>query len=360
MKDSELIIKEIKATAVLAPLARPITTAHTAIPAAPLVLIDVLCSKDIIGRSYIFGYTPVSLTPLVKTIENLAEIWCGSPVAPETLRQEMDDRFRLLGRQGFLGMAMAGLDMAFWDALGKAQDISLAKLLGGSEAPIPCYDSFGVFNADSSPSEIEHSLKLGFKALKFKIGGTDVQADIKAVKAIRNIIGPDIALMVDYNQSLNPTEAIERIKRLAEFSLDWVEEPVPAEDFSGHAAVRKASEIPIQTGENWWFPEDAVRATEAQISDHVMLDIVKIGGVTGWLQAAKIVESAALPVSSHLFIEASAHVLAVTPNAHLLEYLDVASAILADPHPIKDGTLSPRGPGLGIDWDLKAIQNYAT
>ena len=359
MTKIDLTIQAIKAIAVLAPLVRPLTTAHASIPAAPLVLIDVTCAEGVVGRSYLFGYTPVSLRPLIEIIANLTEILLGKRVAPFKLKQEMDNTFRLLGRQGLLGMAMAGLDMAFWDALGKAANMSVATMLGGSEDAIPCYDSHGVFNAKTSVKELEQSLQLGFKAVKFKIGGGELQADIEAVKAIRDVIGTDIQLMIDYNQSLDAPEAIRRIRHLSQFDLHWVEEPVPAEDFAGHAAVRTASEVAIQTGENWWFPEDAARAIAAKVSDFAMLDIMKIGGVTGWTQAASIADGASLPVSSHIFIEASTHVMAVTPRAHLLEYLDVASAVLAEPFELKEGTLTPRGPGLGLQWNASAIEKYA-
>ncbi|MEP3277817.1 MAG: enolase C-terminal domain-like protein [Stappiaceae bacterium] len=354
-----LTIEAIAARAVMAPLVRPITTAHGSIPSAPLVLIDVICSQGVTGRAYIFGYTPITLKPLVETISNLVPMLQGQKVAPVSLQKQLEGTFRLLGRQGMLGMALAGLDMAFWDALGKENNASVVSLLGGNPDPVPCYDSHGVFNPQTSPAELEQSLAQGFRAVKFKIGGGGLQKDIDEITAIRDIIGNDIRLMVDYNQSLTTPEAIRRLKRLSEFDLDWVEEPVPAEDFTGHCAVRNAVSVPIQTGENWWMPEDAARAMTAGISDHAMLDIMKIGGVTGWLQASALAAAASLPVSSHIFVEASAHVMPVTPGAHLIEYLDVASAVLTDPCLVTDGALTPRGLGLGIEWNESAVEKYS-
>ncbi len=134
---------------------------------------------------------------------------------------------------------------------------------------------------------------------------------------------------------------------------------MPAEDLTGHAEVRASSPTPIQTGENWWFPQDMARAIAAKASDLAMPDIMKIGGVTGWLRAAGQAEAASLPVSSHTFIEASAHVLAVTPTCHWLEYLDIASAVLKDRAELDHGSVSPRGPGLGIQWNEDAVGRYA-
>jgi len=333
---SPVLIQELRARAVMAPLVRPITTSTVSIPEAPLVLIDLVCDQNIIGRAYLFGYTKVALRPLIELITNFSEILEGEEVIPLQIYDKLDETFRLLGKQGLLGMALSGLDMACWDALGKANNVSVATLLGAGGNPIAAYDSHGLFNPDTSPAHLEQTLKLGFKAVKFKIGGGDLQIDIEVLRSIRSIVGPNIKIMVDYNQSLSVPEAIERIRHLEQFNLYWVEEPVRAEDIHGHAKVREASSIAIQTGENWWFPRDAANAIAAKASDFAMLDIMKIGGITGWQQAAALAEAASTPVSSHIFVEASSHAMAATANVGMLEYLDVASSVIAEPYEIKE------------------------
>lgn len=359
MPDPLLTIEDVRARAVIAPMKRPVRTAVGDVPAAPLVLIDVLTAEGVTGRSYIFGYTPLTLSPLVEIIAKLRDLVKGKPVAPVARQRDFESAFRLLGRQGLLGMAISGLDMAFWDILGRAQDLPVVRLLGGEPMGLPAYDSYGMVDLAEDADAIGQSVEQGFEAIKIKIGGGDLQRDLDTVAAVREIIGPGVRLMVDYNQSLDVPEAKRRIDRLAEYDLQWVEEPVPAEDLAGHAEIRAGSPIPIQTGENWWFPEDAARAIAARASDFAMLDIMKIGGVTGWLRAAAQAEGASLPVSSHLFVEASAHVLAVTPTAHWHEYLDAASAILAEPIAVQGGKVTARGPGLGMDWDETAVAKYA-
>jgi len=352
-------IKDVTARAVDAPLARPIKTSVGTIPSAPLVLIDVITDQDIVGRAYIFGYTPVTLRPLVELVANLKGLLVGKRVSPVERLRDFDGAFRLLGRQGLLGMAISGLDMALWDALGRAQGQSVCRLLGGEEKPVPAYDSYGVIDPRKDAELLQNALEQGFTGIKIKVGTGDLRQDAETVAAVREAIGPDTRLMVDYNQSLTVPEAVRRIDHLAEYDLQWVEEPVAAEDLAGHATVRAKCRVPIQTGENWWFPEDVARAVSARASDFAMLDIMKIGGVTGWMRAAGQAEGASLPVSSHLFIEASAHVLAVTPIAHFLEYLDVAGAVLREPSKVEHGRLRPRGPGLGLDWDAQAVERYA-
>lgn len=359
MSNTPLMITGLTTTAARVPLARPISTAAFVIPTAPLVLIDVETDQGITGRAYIFGYSDVTLRPLTALFDALADGLMSQQVAPLALARLFENRFRLLGRQGFVGMAQSGLDMAFWDALGQSHGVPVAELLGGTCAPVTAYDSYGVVDPDRDALDLEQSVAGGFKAIKIKIGGDRLQDDLDTVRAVRAIIGPEIRLMVDYNQSLNVPEARRRIARLAEFDLTWVEEPVPAEDLAGHAAVRNKSPVPVQTGENWWFADGAANAIQAGASDLAMLDIMKIGGITGWQHAAAQAAAAALPVSSHIFIEASAHALALTPNRHYLEYLDLASAVLADPYRPENGRLAPRGPGLGMAWDKKAVARYA-
>jgi len=358
MGEGNLTIRKVTARAVAAPLRRPIRTAVGTIPNAPLVLIDIATEQGIDGCAYLFGYMPATLIPLVRFIETIGETLIGKPVAPVALLAEFDRSFRLLGWEGLVGMAVGGLDMVLWDALAKAAGWPLVRLLGGTAAPLKAYDSYGIIDPRADEADIRASVARGFRGIKIKLGGGPAERDEEMVKAVRGMIGPEIALMVDYNQSLDPPEACRRIERLARYDLHWVEEPVPHEDLAGHARVRARGLAPIQTGENWWFPRDMAKAVAAGASDFAMLDVMKIGGVSGWLRAAGQAEAASLPVSSHLFIEASAHLLAVTPTAHWLEYLDVAGAIMAEPLLPQDGAVTARGPGLGISWDEKKAARY--
>ena len=270
----------------------------------------------------------------------------------------MDAKFRLLGWQGLVGMAVAGLDMAFWDILGQAAGKPVVELLGGSPKPIRCYDSYGAVEAGADEKALRRSLEQGFRGIKVKGGDGDAANDERRVKGLRKLLGADIALMLDFNQSLTPNEAKRRIERLAPYDLTWIEEPVPQENLSGHAEVREASPIPIQAGENWWFPRGFAEAIAAGASDFIMPDLMKVGGITGWLNVAGQADAASIPMSSHILPEASAHVLAVTPTAHWLEVLDFASTILADPIRIVEGRLTARGPGLGLEWNEAAIAKY--
>jgi mandelate racemase len=351
-------IRSVKARAIVVPLKRLLKNAFGVFEAAPLVLIDVATDQGVTGRSYIFAYSKLTLKPLVHLIEEIGRELSGKAIAPFDLMAAMDAKFRLLGWQGLVGMAVSGLDMAFWDALGQAANKPVVELLGGSVRPIRAYDSYGVVDPIADERDLRRSLAQGFRGIKIKGGDGDAANDERVVKGVRALLGPDVALMLDFNQSLDPAEARRRIARLAPYDLTWIEEPVPQENLSGHAMVRENSPIPIQAGENWWFPRGFAEAIAAKASDFIMPDLMKVGGVTGWMRVAAQAEAASIPMSSHLFAEASAHMLAVTPTAHWLEVLDFAGAILADPIEIVDGALTACGPGLGLAWNEAAITRY--
>ncbi|HEY7689034.1 MAG TPA: enolase C-terminal domain-like protein [Dongiaceae bacterium] len=358
MSVPRLTVRSVEATAVTVPLARPIRTAVGTIPAAPLVLIEIQTEEGPRGCAYIFAYTPAALAGLHRLVLDISAELTQKPAAPLDVMCHWDRRFRLLGWQGLVGMAVSGLDMALWDALGRAAEAPVATLLGAAPKPLLAYASFGLIDPAADGAAIETALSEGFQAIKIKVGGGDLARDIAAVKLVRSIAGPDIRLMIDYNQSLDGPEAIRRIRRLAAFDLHWVEEPVAAENLAGHAEVRAACGVSIQTGENWWFPADMAAALAAGASDHAMPDLMKIGGFTGWMQAAALASVRNMPISSHIFVEASAHALAATPTAHMIEHLDKASAILVEPLAPKAGHVTARGPGLGIEFDRDAVARF--
>lgn len=355
---SPLTLADIRARAVVAPLRRSIRTASGAIESSPLVLLDVTTDQGISGRAYLFAYTPTVLRPLLALVEQLRPLLRGQPVVPLARQQQLERQFRLLGLQGLLGMVVAGLDMAFWDALGKAAGQPVACLLGGEPCPLRAYDSWGLIDPARDAAALERSVEQGFRGIKIKLGMGDLAEDVATVREVRRIIGDDVALMVDYNQSLDPGEAIRRIRALEAFGLEWVEEPVAAQDLHGHARVRSQSRVPVQTGENWWFPRDAERAIYAGACDRMMPDLMKIGGITGWISVMGLAQGASMPVSSHLFIEASAHVLAVTPTCDWLEYMDFGSPVLAQPCLPNRGCVTAQGPGLGLEWNEAAVEKY--
>jgi len=354
-----LTIRKIRARAVNVPLAKPHPTAGGSVVSAPLVLIDLETEQGVTGRTYLFCYTSFAMAPVVSLVESLGALITGDALAPLEINRKLLGRLRLLGPQGLSGMAVAGIDMAAWDALAVAQGVPLARLLGGNPGSVPAYHSCGMGGEKGAAEDAEETVKLGFGAIKYKIGYGTVQGDLAVFAAARKAVGGKLKILVDYNQSLDVTEAIARARALDGEGLVWIEEPTTADDYDGHARIAAAAATPIQIGENMWGPTDFAKAIAVGASDHIMLDVMKIGGVTGWMKAAALAEAHGLRVSSHLFPEVSAQLLSVTRTAHYLEYQDWVAPVLAQPLQVVDG-LARAGtkPGTGVTWNEENIARW--
>ena len=352
-------VQSVQVRAVCLPLANPHRTAGGVVSESPLVLIDLRTRDGVVGRSLIFTYTRAALASTAELVRNLAHLVEGEALAPVALHHGLARRFRLLGTQGLVGMALAGLDMALWDALARRQGGSLVEALGGVVKPIPVYGAVGYDGVQGSARAAEQWANRGFTGVKAKIGYPSVKEDLAVIRAMREAVGDGVAIMVDYNQSLSPIEAIERLRALEHEDLVWVEEPTLAHDYAGHARVSRAVRVPIQTGENWWGTQDMHHALMAGASSYVMPDAMKIGGVTGWLGAAALAQTHAMPMSSHLYPELSAQLLCVTPTAHWLEHVDWWDALLVSPLQVENGITRLDGVvGSGLEWNERAAAEY--
>jgi len=353
-------VRRLTVRAVRVPMREPHQTASGAVAESPLVLTDALFDDGLVGHSVVFTYTPLALQPVAELIRNIATLVEGEPLAPVEIEQKLARRFRLLGTQGLVGIALAAIDMALWDALARSHRTSLAKLLGGSEKPFPAYGAVGYDGVLRSAQVAEDWAKRGFTGIKAKIGYPTVQEDVAVIRAIRSAVGDTVSIMVDYNQCLTPVEAVQRMRVLDAEGLVWVEEPTLAHDYAGHAFVAREAATPIQCGENWWGSLDLSHAIDAQASDYVMPDVMKIGGVSGWLRAAALAQARGIRVSNHLWPEISAQLLCVTPTAHWLEYADWWNPILAEPLAVVGGMSSVAGTlGTGVAWDEAAVTRYS-
>lgn len=361
MSDSpRLTISGLRLRGVNVPMRRPLVTRGGTVGIAPLALIDLHTEQGVTGSTYLFCYTPLALQPVLQMLANLEPLLKGQPLAPLDLDRQFQRQFRLLGAKGVVAMALAGIDMAAWDALARAQGLPLVRLLGSAPRPVPAYNSngLGLMGAERAAAEAEE-LAAGFTAIKLRLGYDDAATDLAVVRAVRGAVGPGVALMSDYNQGLSVAEAVQRLDLLAGQGLAWIEEPTLADDHAGHAEIRRRTRLRIQMGENWWGPHDMARCLSLGACDLGMPDAMKIGGVTGWQRAAAIADAAGLPVSSHLFPEVSAHLLAASPTCHWLEYVDWAEPILREPLKIENGqAVLSEAPGSGIAWDEAAVERY--
>jgi mandelate racemase len=356
-------LRSIRARPVQVPFRRPPLSASGALPSAALVLIDLETQDGLTGRSYLFGFAPWALKPIVGCLEAMSELLKGAAVVPFEIEAKLRKQLTLLDTPGLVGLALSGVDMCAWDVLAQAAALPLVKLLGGELKPIRAYNSCGLWIqpveklADEADALIAEG---GFSAIKLRVGRDDPAEDLAAVRAVKKRVGEKITVMCDYNQRLTVNDAILRGRMLDDEGLYWIEEPVRHDDYAGCARIAAELRTPLQTGENLVDTFELINALEARAMDYVMPDLQRIGGVTGWLRAAAITQAYGMEMSSHLFPEYSAHLLAVTPTAHWLEYMDWATPIVAEPLQITDGhVIIPNRPGSGITWNEDAVKRYA-
>jgi len=355
-------ITNIRYRAVSAPMKRPLATSVATLTTSALLLIDLETDAGIVGRSYLFGMGRQNLAPMASLVAAMTEMVKGDEVAPLELERKLRARYALLGVHNVVLIAMAGIDMAAWDAFAQSLGQPLVRVLGASPRPIPAYNSkgLGIMDLKALVAEARDLVGEGFRAIKLRLGRAQARADMEALRAVKQAIGPDVTLMVDFNQALTVAEAMKRSHLIdEEGGVYWIEEPIRADDFAGAARLAREIRTPIQLGENFMGPEQMAQALAAGACDYAMPDAQRIGGVTGWMRAAALAQGAGMEMSSHLFPEVSCHLLAATPTCHWLEYVDWADPILKQPAELKDGhVVIPTRPGAGIEWNEAAVEKY--
>jgi mandelate racemase len=359
---ASLTVRDITARPVVVRLKRPIVARIATITEWPLILIDLRTEEGIVGRSYLEPYVVKSMRYLVPALEDLGAMLKGRRVAPIELFDAARKSLHFVGYEGLSMIAASGLDMAAWDALAKAANLPLCTLLGGSVGPVKSYNSNGLWLKDSE-DVADEALELrdegGFSWLKLRLGRKRESDDLATLDAVRNAVGEEMHLMIDFNQGLDLAEALWRCHMIDDYGLAWIEEPIIYDNLDGYTQLADELKTPLQIGENFYGPREMHKALQKKASDLVMPDFMRIGGVTGWMRAAAIAGTAGIPVSSHLYPEVAAHMMRVTETAHWLEWQDWADPILQRPYEIKDGVLHiPDVPGVGLDWNEEAVEAH--
>lgn len=356
-----LTVRALRATGVLVPMTYALGTSRATITQAPLLLIDLETEEGVTGHSYLFCYLPAAAPAIAKILDEVLRVTKGERIAPIEQWDKLAKHFTLIGVQGIVRMAMAGFDVACWDALAKAAGVPLAAFLGHEAKPIPAYNScgLGLMAPETVADEAEKLLRGGFRAVKLRLGYPTLAEDLARVHAVRRRLPAGIDVMVDYNQALSVADALERGRALDQENIYWLEEPIRHDDYASAATLARELKTPIQIGENFSLATSMDAAIGAGAADYVMPDLERIGGVTGWQRAAALAATHGLAMSSHLFPEVSAHLLAATPTGHWLEYVDWANAIVEQPLEIVDGmALAPDRPGNGLSWNKAAVDRF--
>ena len=240
-----LTLKSIQARPVVLKLKRPVIARIATLTDWPLILIDLYTEVGVIGRAYLEPYIPKSMRYLIPALHDLGEMLKGRRLAPVELYDAARKSLHFVGYEGMSMIAVAGVDMAAWDALARAAGVPLWVLLGGRIGPVPAYNSNGLWL--KSPNEVaSEAVELreegGFKGLKLRLGRERLADDVATIEAVREAVGAEMSLMVDFNQGLHFGEALERCHAIDDLGLTWIEEPIVYDNFEGCAADRRAED----------------------------------------------------------------------------------------------------------------------
>lgn len=315
-------IASIRVGRVAVPLTRPWAADVTTITVLP---VEVRCSDGIVGHG--FSWTPTIGGGAVRAFldEELAPWFAGRPADPTALWADAWAHVHEAGGGGVTTIALAGVDLALWDAAARRADASVTELLGRQHDRLPVYGS-GVnlhYSLDELVAQVRRWVEAGHRAVKVKIGKPDPHEDLDRMRAVREVLGPDRELMVDANQRWDLPAAERALTLLAEVRPAWIEEPLRADDLAAHRELATRTGIPIAVGENL---HTVHRFREAMDAGAVVLqpNVVRVGGITPFLQIAREVRAAGLTLAPHLLPELSAQLAFVLPETCWVEDVEDA------------------------------------
>lgn len=356
-------ITGLRCTQVEIPLEKPIRTAIHDVRSVGCVLVFLDSDTDLRGEAYNFTMNAVRLDVLQAMIESFATHVIGrDPHDVEGIWDAMWRDSNFFGQKGVSIFAMSSIDTACWDLIGKDAGRPLYKLFGACRESVDVYASGGLWlslSIDELVEEAQAFLADGFRAMKIRVGKQRIDEDVARVAAVRDAIGPHVALMADANQGFTASHAIRLGRRLEEFGLAWFEEPVPAWDLAGHAAVAAALDTPIASGETEYTRYGMRDMLNAKAADILMPDLQRIGGLTEMRRAANLASSFDVPISTHIFTEQSLSIAGSESNCIYLEHMPWFERLYREPMRLIDGRMAmPEGDGLGFTFDADAVDRY--
>ncbi|NRA86134.1 MAG: mandelate racemase/muconate lactonizing enzyme family protein [Rhizobiales bacterium] len=342
-------------------------------------LVEIVCDNGIVGWGECLGPADINAA-VVKSMTSLA---IGrNPLDIEPIWQSIYDQFRDQGQRGPIHTALSGIDIALWDIAGKYHNAPIYQLMGGAyRTEIPAYATGGFCpqggdHQQSCIDEMMARVEEGFKAVKIKIG-FGVYKDIETIKELRAALGTDIEIMIDANHGYDVIDAIKVGRAVAQFNIEWFEEPVIPEALKSYKTLRQRQSIPIAAGETWHGRFAAQEAMEQGCVDILQPDVCGVGGLSEARKLITLCEVNHVRLVPHVWgtavaLAAGLHFHAIippTPGSHnqyspKLEfdrtYNPFRQAIITQPIEHNNGVVTvPNGPGLGIEINRSSLKEFS-
>ena len=370
MSQHVLRIRRIEPIAVALPLPRAVSDGIRLHTRRDHLIVKVYTEEGLVGTGFTLAYD--GSRAMARLVEELfaPKLKGRSALETELLWDEMYRLSIQTGRRGLVMRTISAIDIALWDLRGKALGVPVMNLLGIYSEKLRCYVTGGYYREgqtiDQLVREVAVYLEKGFNAIKIKVGRLSPEQDAARIRAVRKTVGDDVDLLLDANGAWNyPTQALDAIQRLAEYSPLWIEEPLRADNIESLAEVTARSPVPVATGElestRWGFAQ-----LMNQRAAHILQpDATVVGGVSEWLKVAHAAASRDIPIAPHYHWDIHTQLLATIPNGLFVEYfmreasVKVFDDLIENPLVPEKGWLRPRQePGFGIHFREEKIREY--
>ena len=328
----------------------------------PIVRIVMDDGAEGVGYTYTIGQGGSSIVALLR--DHMAPWLIGRDAAMiEALWKGLFFFTHATSVGAITSLALAAIDTALWDLRCRRAGLPLHVMAGGAQQRVPLYSTEGGWLHIDTQALIDDALAVkarGFGGTKIKVGRPHVSEDVARLSAVRDAVGPDFEIMTDANQVFTVSEAIRRAHAFEPIGLAWFEEPLPAEDIDGHVWLSRSTALPIAIGESIYHPSHFREYLQRGACSIVQVDVAQIGGVTPWLKTAHLAETFNVMVCPHFLMELHVGLCAAVPNAAWVEYIPQLDDLTTSRMRIENGFAIPSDrPGLGIEWDWKAIGKRA-
>lgn len=346
------------------PVAQPYLAAGRSVDANWHVLARITTTDGVQGLGYVVYPRCDLMAAIAQAARELGEHLIGVHILTvEQAWERLARRGDWVGPGGLLHCAIAPLDIALWDAVGKTLGQPVARLLGGYRDRLPAYASDALWyslSLDALAASASQHVAAGFHTVKLRLGKEATpEAEAQRVQTVRQAVGPEVRILVDATESWTFAQARRTGAVLQEAGITWLEDPVHHQDVAALAELVKALHVPVATGEHLYHLTAFRELFAARAVDIVILDLARVGGITPWRKIAALAQAHQIPVCGHVVPEVQVHLLAAIPNGFMVEYMPRSAAILQAMPQLENGELVvPQTPGLGLELDEAAVRRY--
>ncbi|MCI8834933.1 MAG: mandelate racemase/muconate lactonizing enzyme family protein [Ruminococcus sp.] len=361
MNNKDTVIKDLRIYHAVSQLSRPIADATHDIDAIAFYIVEVECSNGMIGQGYLlaFEYSPNAIEGALKDIRRFVKDRKYHAYETRQLMQDYSKETEYFGNVGLNQWPLAAVNVAMWDAWAKCNKLPVYKLLGCHNHKIPVYGSGGWLNYTDQEliDEVVDYKKRGFTAVKIKVGSPDMERDIRRLHLVKEAVGSGINIMIDANQGMDVASAIKLISSVEDLGIFWFEEPIKNTNYDGYKTIHSSTRISLAMGEREYNTIPLRELIKRDAIDLWQPDIIRIGGVDAWRDAASLAGAYGIPMLPHYYKDYDVPLLTTIPNYYGAESFDWIDAIIDNTLPVENGFATPRE---GDGWGFRFLHKYMT